>query len=285
MLPAASWALPLVGLAALYLPTYLAAARSIWQTDDHAHGPLVLAVAAWLFWTSRRALAAAAAAPRPWLGSALLLPGLVLYLFGRAIDSPVLVLGSQPMVVAGCLLCLKGPAALKACGFAVFYLVFMVPLPSLLVDAATQPLKHSISVIAETLLHTAGYPVARSGVIISIGQYQMLVADACSGLHSMFSLAALGTLFMYLVGRTSWLHNAVMLASIVPIAFVANIVRVMILLLVTFHLGDEAGQGLLHGAAGMLLMLTALLGFVALDAALGAMGCRPAAAGASGVAR
>ena len=96
----------------------------------------------------------------------------------------------------------------------------------------------------------------------------MLVADACSGLHSMYSLSALGTLFMYIMARTSRLHNAIMVASILPIAFIANIVRVMILVLITYHFGDEAGQGFLHGAAGMVLMLVALTGFFALDALL-----------------
>ena len=104
--------------------------------------------------------------------------------------------------------------------------------------------------------------------MLTIGQYQMLVADACSGLHSMYSLSALGTLFMYIMARTSRLHNAIMVASILPIAFVANIVRVMILVLITYHFGDEAGQGFLHGTAGMVLMLVALACFFALDALL-----------------
>ena len=91
----------------------------------------------------------------------------------------------------------------------------------------------------------------------------LLVADACSGLHSMFSLTALGTLFMYITARKSRLHNALMLASILPIAFVANVIRVIILVLVTYHFGDEAGQGFLHGAAGMVLMLV-LIGWLVL---------------------
>ena len=105
-------------------------------------------------------------------------------------------------------------------------------------------------------------------MILTIGQYQMLVADACSGLHSMYSLSALGTLFMYIMARASRLHNAIMLASILPIAFVANIVRVIVLVLITYHFGDEAGQGFLHGTAGMVLMLVALACFFALDALL-----------------
>jgi len=84
----------------------------------------------------------------------------------------------------------------------------------------------------------------------------------------MFSLAALGTLFMYIMKREGKLHNAIMLASILPIAFVANIVRVIVLVLVTYHLGDEAGQGFLHGTAGFVLMIVALVIFFMLDTLL-----------------
>src|SRR5678810_451776 len=125
-----------------------------------------------------------------------------------------------------------------------FYFIFMIPLPGFLVDAITGPLKQWISAIVVELLYDVGYPISRTGVMITIGQYQMLVADACSGLHSMYSLTALGTLFMYIMGRRSLLHNAIMLASILPIAFAANIVRVIVLVVITYHFGDAAGQGL-----------------------------------------
>src|SRR6185503_20878200 len=130
------------------------------------------------------------------------------------------------------------------------------------------PLKQHVSAIAEQVLYAAGYPIARNGVMLTIGQYQLLVADACSGLNSMFSLSALGVLFMYLMARTSLMHNAIMLASILPIAFAANIIRVLVLILVTYHFGDEAGQGFLHGAAGIVLLLVALAILLLLDAIL-----------------
>ena len=68
----------------------------------------------------------------------------------------------------------------------------MIPLPGIIVDAVTGPLKQWISVIVVELLYDVGYPISRNGVVLTIGQYQMLVADACSGLHSMYSLSALG---------------------------------------------------------------------------------------------
>ena len=264
----APWLWVLAGFAAMYGPIYFAAARGIWQTDDHAHGALVLGVIVWLFWRIHRPLIELPAKPEALAGWLLFAFGLLVYVVGRVVGISILEFSSQPFVVAGVLLLIKGPAALRLAWFPLFYFIFMIPLPGILVDAITGPLKQWISAIVVEVLYGVGYPISRTGVMITIGQYQMLVADACSGLHSMYSLTALGTLFMYIMARASRLHNALMLVSIPPIAFIANIVRVIALVLITYHLGDEAGQGFLHGTAGMVLMLVALTGFFALDALL-----------------
>jgi len=263
-----SWLLALFGFAVMYVPVYWWAANGIWQTDEQAHGALILAVMVWLFWGLRGPIAAVPAQPRPLAGWLVFALGLFLYVVGEVFQISILEFGSQPFVVAGILLLLKGTAATRVAWFALFYFIFMIPLPGIIVDAVTGPLKSWISAIVVEILYRVGYPISRNGVVLTIGQYQMLVADACSGLHSMYSLSALGTLFMYIMARTSRLHNAIMVASILPIAFTANIVRVMILVLITYHLGDEAGQGFLHGTAGIVLMLVALACFFALDALL-----------------
>ena len=259
------WLIALAGFAAMYVPVYWWASGDIWQSEDHGHGPIILAVLVWLFWGLRSEIAATPTAPSPALGWLLFGTGLFAYFVGRVFGISILEFGSQPLVVAGALLLMKGPAALRLAWFPVIYFVFMIPLPSIIVDAITGSLKQWIASIVESLLYLIGYPIARTGVILSIGPYQLQVADACSGLHSMFSLSALGTLFMYMMGRKSRLHMGIMLSSILPIAFVANIIRVITLVLVTYYLGDEAGQGFLHGAAGMVLMLVALVCFFALD--------------------
>ena len=263
-----AWAIAIAGFLAMMGPVYWWAANSIWQDDDHAHGAIVLAVVVWLFWTLRHRIAAAEHRPAPVLGGVVFGFGLLVYFIGRMFDISILEMAAQIPVIAGALLLLKGRAAVRTAWFPLFYLIFMIPLPGVLVDAVTGPLKQWISNIVVDLLGRAHYPIAQSGVIIYIGQYQLLVADACSGLHSMFSLAALGTLFMYIMDRKSRLHNVIMLASIIPIAFISNICRVIILVLVTYHLGDAAGQGFLHGTAGFVLMGVALVIFFALDAVL-----------------
>ena len=263
------WLIALAGFAAMYVPLYWWAANGIWQSDDHAHGALIGIVLLWLFWRLRNDIVdAPGTRPSLLLGVPVFGFGLLVYFVGRVFEISILEFGSQSFVAAGLLLLLKGPGAVRVAWFPLFYFIFMIPLPGILVDAITGPLKQWISAIVVDLLYNVGYPITRTGVIISIGQYQMLVADACSGLHSMYSLSALGTLFMYIMGRRSVLHNAVMLASILPIAFTANVIRVIVLVLITYHFGDEAGQGFLHGAAGMVLMLVALLCFFALDALL-----------------
>ena len=264
----ASWWVAGFGLAVMYLPVYWAAANGIWQDEDQAHGALILAVMAWLFWGLRRQIASVAPAPAPGWGWPLFAFGCFVYLTGQLFGISSLEFASQPFIVASVLLLLKGRRAIHLAWFALVYFVFMIPLPASLVDSLTGPLKQWISAIVVELLYRLGYPISRTGVILTIGQYQMLVADACSGLRSMFSLAALGTLFMHLMGRRSMLHNVIMLASILPIAFTANIVRVTALVLITYHFGDEAGQGFLHGAAGIVLMLVALACFFGLDALL-----------------
>jgi exosortase B len=266
----ALWWPVLFGLLAMYVPTYYNLAATLWQTEEQAHGPLILIVVLYLIWQKRDHLhAATAIKARPVLGSLILLFGLLLYVVGRSQDILIFDIGSQIPVLIGILLITRGVPALKALWFPLFFIVFMIPLPGFIVDAVTGQLKQHVSELAEAILYQAGYPIARSGVTLTIGQYQLLVADACSGLNSMFSLSAMGLLYLYLMQHTSWLRNGVIIACLLPIAFVANVVRVIIIVLVTYHFGDEAGQGFIHGFAGILLFIISLLFLFALDGVLG----------------
>lgn len=267
----AVWWPILVGLLVLYVPTYHDLATGLWNSEEQAHGPIVLMVALFLIWQRRDMFLVPdqGGEARPRAGWILLVFGLLLYALGRSQEILLFEVGSQIPVLLGVLLITLGGGPAKALWFALFFLLFMVPLPGFVVDAATGPLKQYVSVIAEHLLYFFGYPIARSGVTLTVGPYQLLVADACSGLHSMFSLSAMGLLYLYLMGHKSWTRNGILIASILPIAFFANIIRVMILVLVTYHLGDEAGQGFLHDFAGVLLFVVALLLLFALDGLLG----------------
>jgi len=261
--------LVVAGLLAVYLPNFAELSRTIWATDEQGHGPIILAVSLWLLYQRRRQIAAAAHRPMPWLGWPLLMFAMLLFAFGSSQDIIMFATGSLILSLSALLLIFHGPAALKAAAFPIFFLLFMVPLPEALVAAVTAPLKSAVSAVAASLLYTLGYPVGRSGVILTVGPYQLLVADACAGLNSMFTLEALGLLYMNLMGYTSIARNVTLAVLLIPIAFAANIIRVMILVLVTFHFGDEAGQGFIHDFAGMVLFMVALVLMLITDKLLG----------------
>ena len=269
--PLKTWWPVVLGLLVLYVPTYWMLAHGLWNEDDHAHGPIVLVVALYLIWQQRDIFSVADKPTRveAATGWTVLIIGLLMYALGRSQDILLFEIGSQIPVILGALLITLGMKSVRTLWFALFFLLFIIPLPGFVVDAATGPLKQYISVIAEQVLYAAGYPIGRSGVTLTVGPYQLLVADACSGLHSMFSLSAMGLLYLYLMQHTSITRNLIIMAAILPIAFVANIVRVMVLVLVTYHLGDEAGQGFLHGFAGIMLFIIGLLFLFALDGILG----------------
>lgn len=268
---AIEWLPVIAGLLALYVPTLYGLAVEVRRNDDYAHAPVILAVVLWLIWTKRDALrrpAALTVTTAPVPGFALLVFGLLLYAGGRSLHITLFEAGSSVPVLAGVILAMRGWPALRALWFPLLFILFIVPLPQFIVEALSGPLKHQVSAITEQLLYAAGYPVARSGVVLAIGQYELLIADACSGINSSFSLVAVGVFYLHLAGRASWLHNGVILASLLPVAFFANVVRVSVLVLVTYRFGDAAGQGFVHRFSGLVLFGTALLAILLLDAVL-----------------
>lgn len=263
---AAEWLPVLAGLLLLYVPTLLDLVEMIWIRDDEFHGAIILAVIVWLIWDRRHVLLGAPADTAPVAGLAVLAAGLALYFVGRALGILVFQVGALMPILAGVLLAMRGMTAVRAYWFMLLFIVYLVPLPGYVQDAMTLPLKEKVSALATELTYAAGYPIAHEGIVITVGQYQLLVADACAGLNSMFSLSAVGLLYLYLVRRPSWWHNALIVLSLLPIAFIANVVRVIILVLVTYHLGDAAGQGFVHGLSGVLLFAIALGSVILLDA-------------------
>ncbi|MFO1320289.1 MAG: exosortase B [Burkholderiales bacterium] len=264
-----SWIPIVAGFLALFVPVYVELAQGLWNTEEQGHGPLILMVTVWLFWRCRAQLAAVTRRQATISGGAVLLVGLLMYVLGRTQQIYAFEIGAQIPVVLGSVLIMRGWAGLRAATFPIFFLVFMIPWPGMIVDFATAPLKQGISEVAERVLYFAGFPIARTGVVLSIGPYQLLVADACSGLHSIISLSALGTLYLYLMQHRSLTRNLILAALLIPIAVSANVVRVIVLVLVTYTLGDEAGQGFLHGFAGMVLFVAALMFLFLVDSVLG----------------
>ena len=263
------WWPVVVGLLALYVPTFFDLATGLWSTEGYAHGPIILGLSLWLIarqWPAM--LQASEGQPASRAAWPLSVFALLLYIFGRSQAMMSFELCSFIVLLAAILLLARGGNALKALWFPFFFMLFMIPLPAPIVATLTLPMKMAVSFVTEHLLFWAGYPIARSGVILQIGQYQLLVADACAGLQTLLTLEALGLFYLNVVRHTSAIRNFALATLIVPISFTANVIRVITLTLITYYLGDAAGQGFLHGFAGMVLFISALLLIIGMDSLL-----------------
>jgi len=254
-----------IGLLAMYVPTFVDVATTFWRNERGTAGPLILMICAWIAWRQRDALIKASPdGAMPRLGAVMLAIGLIAYVIGRSQEIHLIEVGSLIPVLASLLLIYRGIAGLRVMWFALSFLLFVVPLPGSLLDAILLPLKQQVSVASESVMYWLGYPVARSGVVLNIGPYQLLIADACSGLSSMISLTGIGLVFVYLARNPSWIHNAVLLLAVLPIAFVANVIRVCLLMWVTYVYGDGAGRAF-HDQAGYLEIVLAFVMFFGFD--------------------
>jgi exosortase B len=222
-------------------------------------------------WSIRENIVAAAAATDKragWAAWGLLVLSMLVYIFGRVQSVILLEVGSLIPALAASVALVYGWPAVKAMRFPLFFLLFLVPLPGFVIDSLTSPLKLWVSEWAEFVLTALNYPVGRSGVTLSVGQYQLLVAEACAGLQTMFALEAFGLLYTNLQNYRTWQRATLMAVLVVPVAFLANVVRTATLVLITYRYGDEVGQGFVHGFAGILLFVVALVFIHTLDRAL-----------------
>ena len=269
----------ILGALALIVPTMVMVAQDSWSTEQGAHGPVVLATGLWLVLRMRRQFT-------PYIapGSlAIALPAmflcLVIYALGRISGTPEIEGYALYFTLVTVAYAYLGARAMRLIWFPVLYFFFLFPPPDSVVAAVTQPLKLGISRAAVALLDAFGFPIARTGVIITVDQYDILVAAACSGLNSIISLSAIGLFYIYMRHNANWRYALLLMVAIVPVAVLANFVRVLILILITYYFGDPVAQGFLHGFAGMTMFAIALLGIFGIDMLIAPLRRRLARAG------
>ncbi|WP_312162814.1 exosortase V [Phenylobacterium sp.] len=258
------WAVAL-GMALLSVPTLATLGEQVWSKEAGAHGPIVLATGLWLLWRKRGEMLAAASPGSDWLTVPAMAASLALYVFGRAYDFISLEVMGLYGVGLSLLYAAFGLKVLLTNWFPLLYLGFLAPLPGWLMDSFTAPLKLFVSFAATEGLQAVGIPVFREGVTLMIGHYQLLVEDACSGMNSITGLVAISLFYIYLLRNASWRYSLFLVALVIPIAIVANIIRIVTLVLLTYFFGDAVAQGFLHMAAGIFLFVTALLLVFAVD--------------------
>lgn len=255
----------LAGLLIIGIPTFARLGQEVWSTELGTHGPIVLATGLWLMVHQRAHLSAARSRPSPWLLWPLLVAALSLYVFGRAFDLISIEAAGLFGTFLASMYFLFGAKAIVHNLFPFVYLGFLIPPPGWLIDVLTAPLRELVSFVSTGSLSYLGYPISREGITITIAQYQLLVEDACAGMNSLFGLIAISLFYIFILHRASWKHSFILVTAIIPVAVIANILRVVTLVLLTYYQGDAVAQGFLHATAGIALFAVALFFIFALD--------------------
>ncbi len=254
------------GWLALYAPLYMEFAGGAWAREENGHIPFIMAICVGALWAriTDGELSPSRSAPAP--GAAVLTSGLALYALGRAGEIELFSSASQSVVASGIVLSLFGWAGVRRLWFPLLLSFYLIIWPGWAIDTLTAPLKLFVSGAVASTLFAFGLPIAHAGAVIAAGPYELLVADACAGLNSLIALTAVGAVYLYIVRRRSTAVNLLVAASLIPLAVFANLVRVGLLVLLTYYGGYDAGQSFLHETAGLLMFAVALVGVFLIDA-------------------
>ncbi len=249
----------LFGLVFLALPYWRIVASLVhdWYTDDNAsHGFFIPLIAGYLVWIRRKELAETPVGSS--LAGLFVTVGAAVLLLGGWLASELFSMRlSLVAALCGCVLYWLGRPAFSRLLVPLLFLLFMIPIPAIVYDAAAFPLKLFVSWASVGLLKALGMMVVREGNVIMFPNITLEVVEACSGLRSLTSLLALGTAYALIFMRSPW-QRLVLVASAIPIAVGANILRVVVTGFLARHFGAAAAEGFFHEFAGLTTFVLAV---------------------------
>jgi len=239
----------------LYAPIVLHLAVQWWHDPNYVHGFFVPAFSLLLLWEDRARLTALPLKPS-WAGLVILLFALCALTVGVLSTEFFLPRISFLLLIAGMVVFLAGWEYLLAVSFPLAFLILMVP-SSTVFNGVTFPLQIFASKMAAFFLTVAGVSVVREGNILLLAGARMEVAEACSGIQSLFSLLTLAIVYGYLVERKIGVRILLALTA-VPISVLANALRISATGLVLQRWGIEKAQGAFHVLSGWLIFMGSL---------------------------
>lgn len=252
----------IIVLSGYFIPAYYRLIMEVWSKTENEYQYFVFAIVMYMFYSQTKLIEnKKVKSESDYTQYFLLLFSMWIYIIGESQNIDFLVIFSQMLLLVVMAKTIGGVYLLKLYSLPIFSMLFLVPIPGVFIYYLTHELKYFVSFASTNLLYVMNYPISRDGVTIYIGDYQLLVADACSGMNSIISMFTLGILFLYVAKVRSLFKNVILVLLIVPIAVLANIVRVIILILITYHIGDEYAQGFIHTFAGVILYFVALVIF------------------------
>jgi exosortase len=250
-------ALLLFGIAIVYWQVFQRLIEA-WIVDgNYSHGWLIVPLAGYFAW-ERRARLAATPVRSSWFGLVVLAGSILVLLAGLYGSELFLTRVSLVGTVAGIVLYLYGWAHLRILAFPIAFLLLMIPLPAIVFNKIAFPLQLFASRVGESAISAANIPVLREGNVLILANTQLEVAEACSGIRSLVSLVTLGLVYGYFSDQRFWVR-AVIVASTVPIAILANGARVAGTGIAAHYFGPKAAEGFFHEFSGWALFVVAFV--------------------------
>jgi len=235
----------------------------------YSHGFMIPFICLYLIWAKRSRLKSIEIKPSSF-GIIFIVGGLLFHTVGVFLKINFVSYFSLPVVLYGISLFLGGKKITKELLFPIIFLVFMLPLPRVMIIGILFKMKLMVAASATSIVKSMGLDVWRIGSKMIYPRGYLIVGDPCSGLRSLISFLALGALFTQFTKAKPW-QRLTLFACSVPIAFLSNLVRIVLLTVVSYVYGEKVALGFFHDFTGIMVFV---LGFFLLMGASKVLRCQ-----------
>jgi len=238
-----------------------------WKDPNFSHGFLIPVFSAFILWRQREQLARLH--PKPsWFGLVVIAGSLMMLIVGVLGAEFFLSRSSFVFLLAGLVIYFLGWSYFRATVFPWAFLFLMIPIPTIIFNQVAFPLQLLASRLASALLELVGVPVLREGNLILLPAMPLEVAEACSGIRSLMSLVALAVIYGYFL-EPKLLRRVLLALGAIPIAVIANSLRVVGTGLLVHWWDPEKAEGFFHTFSGWVIFVLSLGMLFALHGAMG----------------
>lgn len=241
----------------LYRSTLVRLATQWWQDPNFSHGFFVPLFSVCVLWHGRSRFVRMT--PRPsGTGLLILSFAMLLLIVGQMGAELFLARVSLLLVVAGLIVLFLGWNFFRAALFPWIFLFLMIPIPAILYNQITFPLQLLASRLAAAALALVGIPVLREGNVITLPSMALEVAEACSGIRSLMSLITLAIIYGFVTEKRLAIRYLLAVAA-VPVAVMANSVRIIGTGILVQYWNADAAQGYFHASWGWMIFVISML--------------------------
>ena len=227
-----------------------------WQTEEYSHGYIIPIVSLLLAWHKRHQLSGLDLRGS-WAGVLVVGGGLALYLLGEHGNIFSFKNYALLITITGLVITAFGWHGLRVLWAPLFFLIFMIPLPSFFQAPLSMHLQLISSEWGVAIIRLFGISVFQDGNIIDLGSYKLQVDEACSGLRYLFPLMSFGFICAYMTRLARW-QKVVVFLSTIPLTIIMNSVRIAVVgILVEFY-GIEMAQGFYHDFEGWAIFIACI---------------------------